>query len=125
MARHKYMRLSYEWGALENRELAAPVRALEATRAQAADFNDALPPGRNWHAKHGRRQLDGRYSIAERIVPLSLLNPVLGLQADVFLTKQLTATATTSWERDRVTNYIYHQDNAVLAQKHPRIRCVA
>ena len=52
-------------------------------------------------------------------VPLSLLNPVLGLQAGVFLTKQLTATATTSWERDRVTNYIYHQDNAVLAQSTP------
>ena len=52
-------------------------------------------------------------------VPLSLLNPVLGLQSGVFLTKQLTATATTSWDRDRVTNYIYHQDNAVLAQSTP------
>jgi uncharacterized protein (PEP-CTERM system associated) len=52
-------------------------------------------------------------------VPLSLLNPVLGVQAGVFRTKQLTGTVTAYWERDRVSTYIYHTDNAVLAESTP------
>src|SRR5262249_173706 len=50
---------------------------------------------------------------------LLLLNPVLGLQTGVFLTKQLTATLTTSWERDRLAAVVYHLDQAIVAQSTP------
>jgi uncharacterized protein (PEP-CTERM system associated) len=52
-------------------------------------------------------------------IPLLLSNPVLGLQSGVFNSKQLTATATTAWERDQVTALIYHYENAVVGQSTP------
>ena len=48
--------------------------------------------------------------------PLLLSNPVLGLQSGVFHSKQLTATATTTWERDQLTAFIYDYENVVVGQ---------
>src|SRR5205814_47821 len=52
-------------------------------------------------------------------LPIVLINPALGLQAGVFDTKQLTATATTTWERDQVTAFIYNYDSSVVGQTAP------
>ena len=52
-------------------------------------------------------------------LPILLTNPVLGLQAGVFDTTQLTATATTTWERDQLNALIYHFDSSVVGQTTP------
>ena len=52
-------------------------------------------------------------------LPIVLTNPVLGLQSGVFDTKQLTATATTTWQRDQLTALIYNYDSSVVGQTTP------
>jgi len=52
-------------------------------------------------------------------LPILLTNPVLGLQAGVFDTKQLTATAATTWERDQLNTLIYYFDSSNIGQSTP------
>ncbi|MBV9183066.1 MAG: outer membrane beta-barrel protein [Acidobacteria bacterium] len=52
-------------------------------------------------------------------LPIVLTNPVLGLQAGVFDTKYLTATATTTWDRDQLSALLYHFDSSVAGQTTP------
>ncbi len=50
------------------------------------------------------------------LLPLSLVNPVIGLQSGVLRTKQFNGTASISWPRDHLNASIQETENALIAQ---------
>ncbi len=53
------------------------------------------------------------------LLPLTIVNPALGVQTGLFRTEQFTGTASMSLERDTLSATIYRSDNSVQAQTTP------
>jgi uncharacterized protein (PEP-CTERM system associated) len=53
------------------------------------------------------------------LLPLSLVNPTLGVQAGIFRTQQLAATGAINLERNHLSASIYRSENQLLSQSSP------
>jgi uncharacterized protein (PEP-CTERM system associated) len=53
------------------------------------------------------------------LLPLSIVNPILGVQDGLFRNKQFNATVKTDWERDHIAISVLDSNNVIVAQNTP------